>query len=138
MTSRAPAPFSWDPDLRDRATEAHQRLVHALAHAIEALGFEPRLPRQDERPLYDLAFDHADGVTVIEVKSLPADHATSQLRLGLGQVLGYRFELQRRLARDVQAVLAVPRSAPPPWSDICRHAGVRLISPPDLEAQLSP
>lgn len=55
-TSRAPAPFTWDPDERDRQTQAHQQLVHALAEAIERLGFEPRLPRQDEIPLYDLAY----------------------------------------------------------------------------------
>jgi hypothetical protein len=94
------------------------------------------VPREGESPLYDLAYESRRRVTVIEVKSLPYDHAVSQLRLGLGQVLGYRYELRRRLRRPVRAIVAVPVTAPIPWVDICRHADVRLIWPTDLADQL--
>ena len=128
--------FEYDPDARDRQTRAHEQLVIDLATEIRALGFEPLLPTGDV-PRYDVAFvvPGTGALVVIEVKSLGDANPNHQLRLGLGQVLHYTYQLSAD--HRVLPVLAVPVAPPPEWDGVCAAVGVQLIIAPDLGEPLS-
>lgn len=128
--------FEYDPDERDRQTREHEVLVRRLRLAVEKLGAVPLLPNADD-PRFDLAFVREDGesLALIEVKSLSDEHATHQLRLGLGQVLQYRQELSA--GRSVVAALAVPWAPPSGWREVCGSVGVELIVAPDFAGPLA-
>lgn len=130
--------FAYDPDARDRATHAHEVLVHQIRDAIVAAGLQPLIPRDGE-PQFDVAFYAQDVTTlvVIEVKSLSGEQAVHQLRLGLGhgQVLHYTHLLSN--GRPVRAALAVPVDPPEEWEGVCAAAGVTLVLDGELDAAIA-
>lgn len=88
----------------------------------------------------DLAWRQEGMPVVAEVKTLPRELDTHQLRLGLGQVLEYRTAAQRSADVPVAAVLWVERAPIDGelWVETCRSAGVMLCwpggpSPLDIE-----
>jgi hypothetical protein len=93
-------PFSVDPDLVDRALQAHARTQEALAAALRAAGTAPRSPMPGE-PVFDLAWEDDGTVCVAEVKSLNGSNDEKQLRLALGQVLRYGHLLREGQGRPV-------------------------------------
>lgn len=122
-------PFEVDPDLVDRGTRGHATTVNRLADHITARGHDPRLPGPGD-PQFDLAWLSEDAVWVTEVKSVTAGNMERQLRLGLGQLLRYRFELARRRGCRVVACLVVEQ--PPTditWSELCDSLGVVISWP---------
>jgi hypothetical protein len=118
--------FTFDPAARERGLTGHARVQNGLADVLRARGIEPRSPRPGE-PDFDLAWI-AGSPFVAEVKSLTSLNEDQQMRLGLGQILHYRF----LLARDhgtTTAVLAVEREPSLAWQEICRELGVILTWP---------
>ena len=66
---------------------------------------------------------------VCEVKSLTGANETSQMRLGIGQVLDYAHTI-RATGHEVQAVLAIEAEPTSPrWDDLCRTLGIVLVWP---------
>jgi hypothetical protein len=83
---------------------------------------------------FDLAWIDGSSLYVAEVKSLTVANETSQLRLGLGQVLHYQ-SLLRATVPDVRAVLAVERQpGDPKWQALCSEHGVLLVWPDTFDA----
>ncbi|MGW2054870.1 hypothetical protein ACWCOZ_13245 [Streptomyces sp. NPDC001840] len=118
-----------DPDLVGRNFAVHMRLQDALAQAAMERGLEVLSPGPAD-PEFDLAWRAQGGkLTVCEVKSLTPVNESSQLRVGLGQILDYQDQLLAR-ARSVRAVLWV-ESEPTErrWVGICRRAGAELAWP---------
>lgn len=134
--SAAPEPFDVDPDQRDRGTRAHAVTQNELAELATQRGFEARSPRDGE-PNYDIGWEENGVLVVVEVKSVNAENAEKQLRLGLGQLLSYRFFLEeaRRETRCAIAISAPPHD--PRWSELCESCGIGLIWKPDLEPMLT-
>jgi hypothetical protein len=64
---------------------------------------------------------------IAEIKSCLGVDDTTQMRLGLGQVLQYRHRLAQQ-GTDAKAILLVSRVPDSLWHKICATAGVRLIS----------
>lgn len=125
-------PFEIDPALVERGLRGHARTQNALAAAVLVLGAEPLSPKRGE-PNFDLAW-RLDGVVhVAEIKSRTDENEEGQLRLGLGQILRYRHQLERLLGEEVRAVIALesePRDRT--WEPICTQLGVRLCWAPDF------
>lgn len=69
MTLRPEEDRPDDPDTSQRGLRAHNRTQNLLARAIEAAGFVPRSPKQDE-PNVDVAWKDGDTRWVAEVKSV--------------------------------------------------------------------
>jgi hypothetical protein len=121
-------PFSVDPDLVDRALQAHARTQEALAAALCAAGKVPRSSVPGE-PVFDLAWDDDGTVCVAEVKSLNGTNDEKQLRLALGQVLRYAH-LLRAKGRPVRCYIAAEKKpADESWIELCAHLGVTLLWP---------
>lgn len=120
--------FTFDPALRERGLSAHIDTQNALAEHLLQTGRSPfsSTPRE---PDYDLAWLAGDTFHVVEVKSLTGQNATQQMRLGLGQVLHYRAQLQLQRER-VKAVLAVEHPPDPVWLEVCRAVEVTITWPP--------
>jgi len=121
-------PFSVDPDLVDRALQAHARTQEALRAAVEAAGKLPCSPAPGE-PVFDVAWEDGETICVAEVKSLSGTNDERQLRLALGQVLRYAH-LLRAKGRPVRCFIATePRPADETWFELCSELGVTLIWP---------
>lgn len=121
-------PFSVDPDLVDRALQAHARTQEALAVALREAGKVPRSPAPGE-PVFDLAWEDDEAVCVAEIKSLNGTNDEKQLRLALGQVLRYGH-LLRAKGRPVRCFIAVEsRPADASWLDLCSALGITLLWP---------
>lgn len=127
-------PFSVDPALVERASQAHATIQNALADYVRKLGFTPSSPNPND-PNYDLAWRTDTSWYVAEVKSLSSTNEEKQLRLGLGQVLRYQDTLGRQQkSLPVEAVLMVERQPDDPtWLDLCKSVGVLLIWPDSMD-----
>jgi hypothetical protein len=98
-------PFSVDPDLVDRANQAHARTQEALWAAVQAAGMVPRSHVPGE-PVFDIAWEDDETICVAEIKSVNGSNDEKQLRLALGQVLRYAY-LLRSKGKPVRAFIAV-------------------------------
>lgn len=124
-------PFEVDPDKVGRGVLAHFATVEALAGWVATQGLEPLLPRPED-PRFDLAWYEGETLNVAEVKSTTSDNREMQLRLGLGQVLRYRYHLRAR-AQQVQAWLVAEVPVPDPtWPETCSTVDVLLTWPDAL------
>lgn len=121
-----PTELLLDWEALDAATQEHADLQNSLAERLRTAGLEPMSPLPGG-PRFDIAWRDYDGsLFVCEVKSSTEVNRDQQLRLGLGQVLEYRFRLQRELSEPVKAVVAITEGGPMARG-VCGAAGVRLI-----------
>ena len=118
-----------------KATAQHNKLQNSLSTWLTKNGYEPDSTRAMDKLIVDIKWRNANIVCVCEVKTLGAEES-NQLRLGLGQVLSYRFETKRieNLERKtvVKAVLAIdkkPAKNSKLWEDLCQELDVLLIWP---------
>ena len=126
-----------NPDLRGRGARAHASLQNMFADAVTAHGLAPLSPTVDD-PQFDLAWEQQDGIVVVEVKSLSELTETHQLRLGIGQVIEYRWNLAGMRSVPVRAVLFVEHEpSNSQWSQLCRDEQITLAWPATLEAALA-
>jgi hypothetical protein len=126
--------FEMSLDALDQGTIAHARIQNALAAALRAVGIQPLSPQSPEPP-FDLGFHASDRFAVCEVKSADAGSAVEQMRLGLGQVLEYRYRLQRG-GVDRCLPLLVMEVAPPAARGICASVGCGVFEEESLDADL--
>lgn len=124
-------PMEVDPAVVERGTRGHAITQNALADYVHSIGLVPRSPKPDE-PNFDLAWDTGAHVFVAEVKSVTNRNEERQLRMGLGQVLQYRYSLERQLGRPVVAVLAAERRPPNAWVELLESLAVRVVWPGDF------
>jgi hypothetical protein len=118
-----------------KSTAKHNKLQNSLSTWLTKNGYEPDSTRAMDKLIVDIKWRKANIVCVCEVKTLGAEES-NQLRLGLGQVLSYRFETKRieNLERKtlVKAVLAIdkkPAKNSKLWEDLCQELDVLLIWP---------
>jgi len=124
-----------DPERIARAIDAHARLQNQLARLLENRGVAPYSPNI-AGPNFDIAWQVEDAVYVAEMKSLTSDNEEIQLRIGLGQVLMYRYLLAQRFP-TVRAILAVEyEPTSPSWPKLCEELGVMLLWPEVMEERL--
>ncbi len=122
-----------------KATAEHHKLQNLLASWLRRNGFEPDSTRAMDKLIVDLKWRKGNILCVCEVKTLGKEESI-QLRLGLGQVLSYRFETSEieKLEENtkVKAVLAVDRKPSREnlklWEGLCRELNVLLIWPDEF------
>jgi hypothetical protein len=122
------------PAAKEAAAREHDRVCRLLITHLAGHGI-PAGELVD--PPVDVAWRNTAGVQMIaEIKSCFEGNDTTQLRLGLGQVLEYRHRLLPDRGPAI-AVLLISRVADPSWFEICRSVGVHLLSAAD-ETSWSP
>jgi hypothetical protein len=89
----------FDPDAIDRATNRHSALQNRLAAHVESQGART-YGRGSLDPVFDLAWETSDAFYLAEVKTLTSTNEASQLRLGLGQLLHYRYLFEKERSGD--------------------------------------
>lgn len=136
-TPRKPGPLqSIDPQTYDEANAAHERTINALAQRLEREGVTLHSDNQQD-VAFDLAATRGELLLVAEAKSLPRENiqgAHVQLRLGLGQVLWYRYHADTG-EKTCVAVVVVEREPPKveDWVAACREVDVILTWPERFE-----
>ena len=129
-------PFEVDPTLVERGVRGHALTQNSLARYLHSIGVVPRSPRANE-PNFDIAWQIDKKCFVAEVKSLTSQNEEKQLRLGLGQVLRYAYQIGGRF--DAIPVLVVenePRDSG--WDELCQRLGVLLAWPAVFPDRLLP
>lgn len=120
-------PWLYDPNARDKATARHRALENWLIQSLREGGLEPLDPASE--PYFDVAWRLADTLVVCEVKTTGTDPAL-QLRLGIGQVLHYKAQLEENGWRDVVPALLVERwPADKVWIRVVASARVVAFDP---------
>jgi len=128
VQTAGPDPFPVDPNVIDRGRRGHAVTQNALADSVEAHEWQA-LKCGSGDPDFDLAWYRGATAYVAEVKSLTDVNETRQLRLGLGQVLEYRYRLEQR-GVTTRGVLAVEKQpSDPSWVGICARSEVLLVWP---------
>ena len=125
-------PFSIDPAVKERALRSHAVTQNALADFLVARGFTPR-SAVGSQPNFDIAWEDGDTLWVGEVKSLTYDNEEKQLRLGLGQVLRYRYLIGQ--TRKTRAALITEREpSDKTWLSLCEALGIAVAWPGNWQA----
>lgn len=122
-----------------KATAEHHKLQNLLATWLKRNGLNPDSTRAMENLIVDIKWRKGNILCVCEVKTLGREES-NQLRLGLGQVLSYRFETNkiegRRAGTKVKAVLAIDRKPKQEnlklWEGLCNELNVLLIWPSEF------
>lgn len=110
----------------DKGTAAHEETIELLIVHLHISGITAVQPRADE-PRFDAAWHHRDEMFIAEVKSLTGAREDQQIRLGLGQVLDYAYQMPTR----VHAVLVLEKEpADARWSGLAGSLGVILTWSP--------
>jgi hypothetical protein len=123
-----PTTRTLDPDAVGRGLRAHHQLQNRLAEFARAAGWAPRDPAPID-PEFDLAWETAHGIVVVEVKSCTKENEVRQLRMGIGQVLDYDDSLRAR-GQAVQPVLYLEREpSDGRWVALAERHNVRLVWP---------
>lgn len=124
------------PDLRGRGARAHARLQNMVAVALRVRGRVPLSPGVND-PQFDVAWREGSGLVVVEVKSLADVTEVHQLRLGVGQVVEYRWGLASAGLVPVRAMLFVEREpSDGSWVSLCRDEQIVLAWPDTLTEAL--
>lgn len=126
-------PFEVDPDVIDRGNQAHASTVDSLADFLRSRNIEPRIPDVGD-PMFDLAWRQEGSVFVAEIKSVTAFNEEKQLRLGLGQLLRYRQELEKKGFKAVAVLVPEREPEEPGWIELCDALGVTLVWPGTFHA----
>ena len=122
-----------DPGQLERALTVHAEIQNALAQRLRDAGHRPLSPKGG--PQFDLAWESDGQMHLIEVKSLHELNEVVQLRYGLGQLAGYRAELEaagRRVGRCILAVERAPVTGA--WARAATACGVELVCGPEFSA----
>lgn len=129
-----PVVIEHDPAALERALASHATVQNTLAAFVESQGFEPLSPAGSAAQ-FDLAWTVGDAIWVAEIKSTTGQNESTQLRLGLGQVLEYSWRLSQWHKRAVRPVL-VPEQRPvdDSWGAISAECGVLLTWPDSFES----
>lgn len=130
VTAHDPALLWTDLAALDAGTAAHERTVQALTAHLAARGVTACAPGPGA-PKFDLGWPAGPGLAIAEVKSLTGAAQDQQIRLGLGQLLDYSYQL-----RDHEVVLAVlvleRRPDSDRWIGVAESVGVTLTWGPDF------
>ena len=121
--------WEYDPSERDRATLEHRLLENWLISRIQEEGLSPLDAVRG--PRFDLAWTISEIFVICEVKTTSGDEV-KQLRLGLGQLLHYRAQVERDTIGSVRSALLV-QSQPVDgiWLELCEKLGIVLFWPDD-------
>jgi hypothetical protein len=136
VSTAQPDPFKVDPDVLDRGISGHRRTQNALATYLSAIGLTPLSHRPKIDPPFDIAWRQGDVLCVAEVKSLTEANQEKQLRLALGQVLRYAYQLSAGGSKVVPLIIVERRPTDDSWGALCESLGVRLAWPGAFEAAL--
>jgi len=121
------AVWEYDPSERDRATSRHKALENWLMERLRDLNLTPLDPLRG--PEFDVAWDLSNRLVVCEVKTTGLNE-TKQLRLGLGQILHYRKQLELVQPKQIVAALLIEKEPQDTiWQDLCEQLQVVLFWP---------
>jgi excisionase family DNA binding protein len=121
------------PETYERGLNSHEGLSNLLAKKLRARGYE-RFRPSPGGPQFDVAWRAGNTLFIAEVKSTSAANETGQIRMGLGQILDYRWRFREQ--NPVAVLLVESAPADPEWFAICEQAGVTLLHPEIVEAWL--
>lgn len=123
-----------DLALLDKATKAHAATQNELAGFLRAAGLDPRSPVSDE-PLFDLAWGHAHGLAVCEVKTITTENARQQTRLAIGQLAEYRWRLEG--VGPINLVIATNAPLPDAQRALCSSLEITTTLPASFAVDLN-
>lgn len=132
--TRSTTKLTIDLDALDSATAAHEATVVALTEHLKQQGITARRPLRSV-VRFDIGWSQGSAVFIGEVKSVNSTNQAQQIRLGLGQVLDYAYQLDshRRRGDKVRPVLILEREPEDArWRGLAESLGVLLTYGPSF------
>lgn len=110
------------------ATILHEKIVEELAWHLREAGAKV-FEDLNSVDLFAEWSDTAGHTTVIEVKTVTPDKLATRVRLGIGQLLDYRFKIQRQFGFEPELVLAIniELDAENYYVKLLKHLNIGLI-----------
>lgn len=130
VTTQEGVAFQRDPREVDRGLRGHAYTQNALAAWLRE---NEIVPRQAGAVNFDLAWSLDGCLYVAEVKSLHSSNERNQIRLGIGEVVDFAYQLGG--ARRVLAVEHRPENSK--WTHVCEAVDVELVWPGEFDRLLS-
>jgi hypothetical protein len=133
----SPEVFTKDPAKLERALMTHIDTQNQISDIISGKGFKPLSPGKGKKPDYDIAWKSYKNFWIVEVKSLPNGGETSQLRIGLGQLLHYKEQLRKKYPKlTIRTVLALEKRPEfeEMWRSICDDSNIVFCYGPEFRA----
>lgn len=124
-------------DALDRATRAHAETQNALAAFVQERSLPVVKPRHGVDPAFDVGWRCAQGLVVVEVKTVTPQNRRQQVRLGLGQVLDYRWKVSESYDESVFGVLATNVPIEDDEAAFCAAVGITTASPATFAVDLA-
>ncbi|WP_328660576.1 hypothetical protein [Streptomyces sp. NBC_00334] len=128
---RSSGDLTLDLNRLDKAAAAHEATVGALLAHLSGQGIDVHT-HAPGAPAFDAGWSHRGDLFIAEVKSLTGAREDQQIRLGIGQILDYAYQLRTAHPdRRLHPVLVLEkRPMDPRWSSLARSAGIRLTWAP--------
>ncbi|MFE5600712.1 hypothetical protein ACFQ8O_16195 [Streptomyces coelicoflavus] len=128
---RSSGDLTLDLNRLDKATATHEATVGALLAYLSGQGIDVHT-HAPGAPAFDAGWSRGGDVFIAEVKSLTGAREDQQIRLGIGQVLDYAYQLRAAHPdRRLHPVLVLEkRPVDPRWSSLARSAGIGLTWAP--------
>jgi hypothetical protein len=130
--SRGAVDLKLDLDELDRRTDRHMDLQDELQQALASRGFDTRSPAPGE-PEYDLAFTVGEETWLVEVKTVGSTNQTQQFRLGLGQIVEYRYRVADAMEGEVRVAFLVESVPKAEWAAIAESVEVTLLDESQID-----
>lgn len=115
----------------DRGTAAHEATIEALIKHLASKGTQALGPIRGA-PRFDAGWERGKTAFIAEVKSLSDTNEDQQIRLGIGQILDYAWQMPP--GRKVTPVLVLEKRPPSErWEHVAKRAGILLTYGPRFE-----
>ncbi len=137
QVSVSPAmPNSRDVEKSSVALNTHSGILNRFADYLESYSISARRPTPSE-PQFDLAWESATVINVLEAKSITVSNEEEQLRKALGQVKRYSWHVRKMFPdREIRLfVLVSEKPIQENWIDTMTSESVTLLWPALLEVQ---
>ena len=133
-TTPEPAERVTDGEATADGLAGHEDTVAKLDRLVRAAGYTPLY---DGAPRVDISWQTAEGLVIVEVKSVTAANETHQIRLALGQILDYAVELTQAGHTVLPAIAISGDIGPSRWGETCAAVGVQFTEPSAFSDLLS-
>jgi hypothetical protein len=131
---RIPVDLTLDLSLLDKGRAAHESTVAALIAHLSGQALKART-HAPGAPEFDAGWSNGRDVFVAEVKSLTGAREDQQIRLGIGQVLDYTYQLRSaHPGRRIRPVLVLEKRPTDArrWTALSRGIDIRLTWAPQF------
>lgn len=111
---------------RKKAHNSHNKMETEIATFLSESGF--KIEKLSSGPAVDLCWKTANGISILEVKSINKNNEHHQLRMAIGQLTEYKYRFQKMGEKIDKCYIAITQKTKKDnWNSILESVGIELI-----------